>query len=65
MAVFNVQLQPGDFQTDMVSYDAEDTGHLNPGNSVYSPGQAFRLSFQAQDGDVVLQRIDDSVLPVQ
>jgi hypothetical protein len=32
---------------------------LRPGNSWYSPGNAFRLTLQATDGNLVLQTIDN------
>jgi hypothetical protein len=38
---------------------------LRPGNSWYSPGNAFRLTLQASDGNLVLQTINDNtfILP--
>jgi|HubBroStandDraft_2_1064218.scaffolds.fasta_scaffold74682_2 hypothetical protein len=36
---------------------------LRPGASWYSPGNAFRLTLQASDGNLVLQVVDDSQGP--
>lgn len=62
MGVFTIQLQEGDVQTDLFSPNGENQGILFPGNSLYSPGQTFRLTFQKADGDVVVQAVDDSPL---
>lgn len=67
--MINIALSKGDIQGDMVPH--ANTHHkspgqipsvgLKPGNSLYSPGGAFRLTLQT-DGNAVLQRIDDSTL---
>jgi hypothetical protein len=72
MANYIISLQQGDWQTDLVSNSKRQgnnaqglplsNGVLELGASIYSPQQAFRLTFQA-DGNVVLQCIDDSSLP--
>ena len=33
---------------------------LRPGSSWYSPGDAFRLTLQATDGNLVLEQVDES-----
>jgi hypothetical protein len=38
---------------------------LRPGSSWYSPGNAFRLTLQATDGNLVLQVVDDSTIGFQ
>jgi hypothetical protein len=37
---------------------------LRPGSSWYSPANAFRLTLQATDGNLVLECINDAVLPI-
>jgi hypothetical protein len=64
MAGFNIQLQPGDVQTDLFTgQNNNPQGILFPGNSLYSPQQAFRCLFQESDGDVLIQGVEDSELP--
>jgi hypothetical protein len=38
---------------------------LRPGSSWYSPANAFRLTLQATDGNLVLQVVDDSAIGLQ
>jgi hypothetical protein len=64
MAALNIQLQPGDIQTDMVvNRETEAAVSLHPGNSLYSPAGAFRFTLQLDDGNAVLEVIDDFNLP--
>jgi hypothetical protein len=63
MAALNIQLQPGDIQTDMAPSQGQATISLGLGNSLYSPGGCFRLTFQAFDGNCVLQVVDDPSVP--
>jgi hypothetical protein len=63
MAALNIQLQPGDIQTRMVPSEANPAISLGPGNSLYSPAGAFRLTFQASDGNALLQIVNDNSLP--
>jgi hypothetical protein len=63
MAALNIQLQPGDVQTGMVPSQAEPAISLGFGNSLYSPAGTFRLTFQASDGNAVLQFVNDNALP--
>ena len=62
MAALNIQLQPGDIQTDMVPDRFNEPVSLFRGNSLYSPSGAFRFTLQ-DDGNAVLQVVDDSSLP--
>jgi hypothetical protein len=65
MGVFTIKLEQGDVQTDLFSRDQNNEGILFPGDSLYSPGQAFRCTFQSADGNVVIERILDEKLPTQ
>jgi hypothetical protein len=63
MAALNIELQPGDIQTLMqATSEADPAVSLGPGNSLYSPTGAFRLTFQG-NGNAVLQLVVDSALP--
>jgi len=63
MAALNIQLQPGDIQSVMVPSQGQEATSLGPNNSLYSPSGGFRLTFQAFDGNVVLQVVEDTTLP--
>jgi len=63
VAALNIQLQPGDIQTSMAPSQAEPAIRLGFGNSLYSPAGTFRLTFQASDGNAVLQAVNDNALP--
>lgn len=68
--MLNIELIQGDILTDMAPTSASP--HISPGgqpsimlgigNSVYSPGGAFRFTLQ-NDGNAVLQCVVDSTLP--
>ncbi len=68
--MLNIQLIQGDILTDMAPTSASP--HISPGgqpsimlgtgNSLYSPGGAFRFTLQ-NDGNAVLQCVVDSTLP--
>jgi len=70
--MLNLKLAAGDMQGDMVP--TPTSPHISPGgspsvrlgigNSLYSPGGTFRLHLQ-NDGNAVLQCIDDATLPRQ
>jgi hypothetical protein len=72
--MLNWQLQPIDFQGDMVpptvgppySSDGHPALYLTPtepyGSALYSPSGAFRLHLQT-DGNAVVEVVDDAVLP--
>jgi hypothetical protein len=67
--MLNIQLQPGDLQGDIVPQEDSPTGvqeasiTLQPGNSWYSPGGAFRLTLQDSDTNLVWQVVDQATLP--
>ena len=68
MPNFSIPLTPAlDWQTDLLSKANPNgggpAGQLSPGGSIYSPQQAFRLTLQSTDGNLVLETIDDSALP--
>ena len=70
--MLNLQLSPGDYQSDMVVPDPATNpprgaggglaAILTPGHGVYSPSGAFRFYLQF-DGNAVIQVVDDSILP--
>jgi hypothetical protein len=55
---------PGDalFQLGPIAIEAAPQV-LHPGESLYSPTRAFRLTFQSSDGNVVLQFADIAFVP--
>jgi hypothetical protein len=64
MSQYSILLQNGDIQTDLVANVAQNIpGVLNPGCCIYAPQQAFRLSLQATDGNLVLEAVVDRTLP--
>jgi len=62
VGVFTIALLAGDVQNDLYTDLPGRQGILLPGNCLYSAGQTFRLLFQQSDGDVLIQKIDDSPL---
>jgi hypothetical protein len=69
--MLNIQLSQGDHQGDLVpqlnsphrSPGGQPSIKLGMGNSLYSPGGGFRVTLQATDGNLVLQVLNDAVLP--
>lgn len=67
--MLNIQLQPGDLQGDIVPLETSPQGvqkpsiTLRPGNSWYSPSNAYRLTFLDLSGELMWQVVDVARLP--